>query len=154
MDYKYIEQLIQRYFECQTTLQEEEILKAFFTQEEVPVKLLKYKDLFCYEQTQPQQEGLGEDFDEKIMRMIEEPKVVKAKTIKLSERLRPLFKAAAVVAIILSIGMAAQMPYYDGGQEQKVAALPGDTLKTGPSVAKIDSIQADSLLGSQTIIIK
>ena len=29
MDYKYIEQLLDRYFRAETTLQEEQILKAF-----------------------------------------------------------------------------------------------------------------------------
>ena len=29
MDYKYIEQLLERYWECETTPQEERILKAF-----------------------------------------------------------------------------------------------------------------------------
>jgi len=153
MDYKYIEQLIQRYFECQTTLQEEEILKAFFTQEEVPVRLLKYKDLFCYEQNGQKDDCLGEDFDEKIMKMIQEPQVVKAKTIKLTDRLRPLFKAAAVVAIVLSIGMAAQMPYNET-ETGPVVAENTDTIITGPSVAKIDSIQVDSLLGTNAVIIK
>jgi hypothetical protein len=34
MDYKYIEQLLDRYFEAETPLKEEEILKAFFEQSE------------------------------------------------------------------------------------------------------------------------
>jgi len=36
MDYKYIEQLLERYWRCETSLQEEEILRLFFSQEEVP----------------------------------------------------------------------------------------------------------------------
>ena len=31
MDYKYIEQLLERYWQCETTLQEENILRAFFS---------------------------------------------------------------------------------------------------------------------------
>ena len=31
MDYKNIEQLLERYWECETTPQEERILKAFFS---------------------------------------------------------------------------------------------------------------------------
>ena len=54
MDYKYIEQLMERYWRCETSLQEEEILRTFFSQENVPAELLSYKDLFIYEQDQRQ----------------------------------------------------------------------------------------------------
>ena len=30
MDYKYIEQLLERYWNCETSLEEEQILRAFF----------------------------------------------------------------------------------------------------------------------------
>ena len=43
MDYKYIEQLLERYWRCETSLQEEEILRLFFSQEEVPADLLPLK---------------------------------------------------------------------------------------------------------------
>ena len=77
MDYKYIEQLLERYFQCETTLKEEEILRSFFTQEDVPVWLTKYKTLVSYEAQQ--EEPLGEAFDEKILKLIEEGEPVKAR---------------------------------------------------------------------------
>ena len=40
MDYKYIEQLLERYWQCETSLEEEQILQAFFRQEDIPVHLL------------------------------------------------------------------------------------------------------------------
>ena len=45
MDYKYINQLLERYWRCETSIEEEDILKAFFSQKDVPVELLRYKDL-------------------------------------------------------------------------------------------------------------
>lgn len=112
MDYKYIEQLLERYFQCETTLDEERILRTFFSQKDVPVALLPYRDLFQYEATEIEASHLGEDFDERILAMVEEDQPrVKARVITMERRLRPLFKAAAVVAIIVSIGLAAQMPY-------------------------------------------
>lgn len=115
MDYKYIEQLVERYFACETTLAEEEILQAFFSQEDVPTSLLKYKALFTYEHNEKKETKLGEDFDAKILSMIEEPAtVVKARTITMRQRLMPLFKAAAVVAIILTLGNAAQFSFNSG----------------------------------------
>lgn len=105
MDYKYIEQLIERYFRCETTLQEEQILKAFFTQteDELPQELLQYRSLFMAMQPE---ESLGDDFDERILAMIREPEVVKAKVVSLGERMRPLLRAVAVVAVVLTLGNA------------------------------------------------
>ena len=47
MDYKYISQLLERYWNAETTLEEEEILKAFFRQDNVPADLLRSKALLA-----------------------------------------------------------------------------------------------------------
>lgn len=106
MDYKYIEQLLERYWQCETSLEEECILRSFFQQEEIPASLLRYKSLFVYQQAQ-EDIKLGDDFDAKILAQIEKP-VVKARRLTLTGRLMPLFKAAAVVAIIVSLGNITQ----------------------------------------------
>ena len=110
MDYKYIEQLLERYWEGETTLQEETILRTFFSQpdtQEIPEALRQYGDLFRCELQK--EEPLGEDFDARILEMTGEAPV--AKTVSLKSRLMPLFKAAAIVAIILTLGNAAQAPW-------------------------------------------
>lgn len=109
MDYKYIEQLLERYWKCETTLAEEEILKAFFLQEEIPAELLPYKDLFAYEAS-AKADKLDDDFDAKILAKVKAP-VVEIKHITVMRRLRPLFKAAAIVAILLTLGNAAQQSF-------------------------------------------
>ena len=58
MDYKYIEQLLERYWQCETSLEEESELRSFFSEEEVPAHLLRYKELVCLSRT-VQQEGQG-----------------------------------------------------------------------------------------------
>ena len=62
MDYKDIEQLLERYWQCETSVEEEATLRDFFAKEEVPAHLLRYKNLFVYQQVQ-QEVGLGEDFE-------------------------------------------------------------------------------------------
>ena len=112
MDYKYIEQLLERYWQGETTLQEEASLRAFFSQDDVPASLMKYKSLF---DCGLQEETLGDDFDARILDSIgEDEKEPKAKVVSWSSRLMPLFKAAAVVAILLTIGNAAQAPWNYG----------------------------------------
>lgn len=112
MDYKYIEQLLERYWQGETTLQEEAILRAFFSQDDVPANLMKYKSLF---DCGLQEETLDDDFDARILDSIgEDEKEPKAKVVSWTSRLMPLFKAAAVVAILLTIGNAAQAPWNYG----------------------------------------
>ena len=124
MDYKYIEQLLDKYFECNTTLEEEQILRAFFAQEDVPVHLLPYQEFFTSQSFGKNVESLGENFDQRVLSIIGEEKVnepqhVKARKVSLNKRLRPLYKAAACVAVVLAIGQAAQMPYYKSEAEQQ-----------------------------------
>ena len=136
MDYKYIEQLLERYWNCQTSLEEESILRAFFCQKEIPSQLEKYRGLFIYEGKQ-QTVGLGEDFDEKILNKIGE-KEVKARRNTVMYRLRPLYRAAAAVAIIFTLGMAAQHSFNTNNTEQSDATYNYASYKdtyTDPQVA-------------------
>ena len=107
MDYKYIEQLLERYWEAETSLQEETILRTFFSQPDIPENLRKYQSLFVCEQQK--EDVLGEDFDARILDQIGDAPL--AKTVTLKSRLMPLFKAAAIVAIVLTLGNAAQAPW-------------------------------------------
>lgn len=107
MDYKYIEQLIERYFACETTLQEEQILRSFFSQENVPVNLQQYAEIFRYESSLSH-ECLGDEFDAKMMLLIEKESGMNNKIVSIRSRFAPLFKAAAIIAIVLTIGSAAE----------------------------------------------
>ena len=135
MNYQYIEQLLERYWQCETTVEEEKILRTFFSQKDVPAALLPYKDLFTYEQQEREEAVLGDDFDSRMMELINEPAPVKARTIKLTERLKPLFKAAAVV----QMAFLHEAPNNTG--DIAVIEQPTD----GPAVAKVDSARIDTL---------
>lgn len=132
MDFKYIEQLLERYWQCETSLEEETQLRAFFARNDVPEHLLRYKDLFVYQQLQ-QEEHLGEDFDARVLAKIETP-VVKAKRLTLTARFMPLFKAAAVVAVVLSLGNAMQHSFFADVKEVAAADTIGKQI-SAPSVA-------------------
>lgn len=99
MDYKYIEQLLERYWQCETSLPEEAILREFFLREDVPQGLLQYRDLFLYQHIQ-QKNTPGEDFDRKVLSMVETP-VVKTKKLTIISRFYPLFRAVAMVAVVV-----------------------------------------------------
>ena len=138
MDYKDIEQLLERYWQCETSVEEEATLRDFFAKEEVPAHLLRYKNLFVYQQVQ-QEVGLGEDFDARILAEVE-PTVVKAKRLTLTGRFIPLFKA-----LILSLGNVAQHSF--SGDDGSVLAT--DTIGkqvTAPSVAISNDVKAEQVL--------
>lgn len=132
MDFKYIEQILERYWQCETSLEEEAQLRAFFAGDDVPEHLLRYKDLFVYQQLQ-QEEHLGEDFDARVLAEIEAP-VVKAKRLTLTARFIPLFKAAAVVAVVLSLGNVMQHSFFADVKEVAAADTIGKQI-SAPSVA-------------------
>ena len=144
MDYKYIEQLIESYFNCQTSLQEEQILRSFFSQEDVPGHLAQYADLFRYE-TDAKEEQLGEDFDAKMMECIEKLETAdnaendstdaqKTFTKRIAHfrlrRFAPFFKAAAIVAIALTIGRATEHAIGEHEAEEKNATAVDTYIKT------------------------
>ncbi len=106
MDYKYIEQLLERYWQCTTTAEEEAILRTFFGQAEVPAHLLPYKTLFACQQADKQMR-LGKDFDRKVLKLVEE-ETVDARPLTWNVRLAPFYKAAASVIIIFTVALSAQ----------------------------------------------
>lgn len=111
MKYRYIEDLINRYFEGATTTHEERLLKDFFQQEEVPAQFAKYTALFCELQEQSTI-SLPADFDERLRRHIaaleaaRTPKTLKTRLLSLHQGLRPLYKAVASVTLIITVGVA------------------------------------------------
>lgn len=145
MDYKYIEQLLERYWSGETSLEEESILRAFFSQKDIPADLLPYRDIFVYQAVSKSEEVLGSDFDDKILALIDEPEVVKARTITMRQRFAPMFKAAAVVAILLTLGNAIQVPFNEQQAQPEMNMAEYATPQNGPSVAKVDSAKTDTL---------
>ena len=106
MDYKYIEQLVDCYFEGETTLEEEQILRKFFAQEELPEHLRQWQPLFR-EQYALSEAHLDASFDERILALTGEYHV-KAQPIPLRVRLRPLYRVAAFLAFAIVIGTAVE----------------------------------------------
>ncbi len=146
MDYKYIEQLMERYWNAETSLEEESILRTFFSQENIPAEMEQWKPLFTAEAEAP---TLGDDFDARMLSMIQDEEaaketdeVVNAQEISLTQRLMPLFKAAAVVAIILTLGGALQAPWDNSWNTpvEEYASFKADTVDVA------SPIQAENIL--------
>ena len=132
MDYKYIEQLLERYWACETSLQEEQILRTFFQQQDVPEHLMAYKAIFDVQQEQAGA-TLGEEFDERVLQMIEGD-TVKALPLQGGLRrgafFRPFYQAAGLVALILTIGMAAQQSFKGSEDPQQDQFAQVDSMES------------------------
>lgn len=142
MNAQQIEQLLQRYWDCKTTVEEERQLRQFFNGNDVPQHLMRYKDLFVYEEFM-QEEQLSKDFDERLLKRIELP-VVKAKSISILSRLAPIAKAAAAVAMLLALGNLAERTLLQDYHQMAVNDTIGQQI-TSPSMALGDDAESGEL---------
>lgn len=154
MDYKYIEQLIERYFECNTTVAEERILKAFFSQNDVPAHLQQFADVFLYEEDEAGRDELGEAFDQRVLDRLEregEAPVlhVKIQRLTFADRIRPLYRAAAAVAIVVLIGGSMQRAYVTRVVEPISQFGVGDVEAQGTDDAKYQNTDTPNLFIQQ-----
>lgn len=101
MDYKRIEDLVEKYWACETSIVEEKELRAFFKNEQVPEKLKETALLFQYFELEGSQKKLGADFDQQLLHQLEnnEPK---KKTVVV-HWFTPYAKVAAVVIIVAGL---------------------------------------------------
>ena len=67
MDYNLIRSLLEKYWNCETSLEEEAILRKYFSEEkDIPDDIKTYIPLFQYFRS-GKEVSLGEDFDEKVL---------------------------------------------------------------------------------------
>ncbi len=150
MDYKYIEQLLERYWQCDTTLEEEEILRAFFCQQDVPAELRRYRSLFTYGQEERADAPLGEDFDERMMAIVDAQTPVTAVEISIFSRMWPLLRSAAVVAAIVTFGVLMQLPFTREYASDDLEYTAADAVKTDFEVAYDEICDTFGLTASDT----
>lgn len=142
MDYKYIEQLLERYFDCETSLEEEAILRTFFHQEELPEELAKYRALFADDSFDA---ALSPDFDDKVLNAIsscESAEVHKKSGMTIVRTLAPLVRACAIVAIVIVVGALAQ---FSVGSREQATEVEARALATDDDIMFQVSINDDSL---------
>ncbi len=153
MDFKYIEQLLARYFEAETTTQEEQILREFFAQEDLPQQFRTWQPLFR-SQKALNEAHLTDDFDKRLLERAGEVHV-QARKITMSRRMRPLFKAAAFVAFAIVLGTAVEQvsnTHHETGAPQQTAQTGEDELDaTETTVINVQSANAEEIADTTAI---
>lgn len=95
MDYSKIKILLEKYWNCETTVEEESLLKEYFSGTDIPEDLKEFTPLFQYYKSQ-KAVRVSEEFEERVIREIE------SKEKKGKRRyLHIYYKAAAAVILIL-----------------------------------------------------
>jgi len=100
MDHKVTRQLLDKYFEGKTSLQEEAQLRQTFQAEELPEDLQPFRPLFRYLQEE-QSASLPENFDEQLMAQLDGPSTAGQGILRLLPPQGWLLRAAAVLALVV-----------------------------------------------------
>jgi len=117
MDFDKIEQLLAKYWECETTLEEEQELKKFFNGTQVPPHLKEYVPFFTFLEFEKKTSKLDDVFDKQVIDKIEAlSKPKKGKVVKL---FYDMARVAAVVLVVVTAGYFVKEEYIDKKEEVK-----------------------------------
>lgn len=117
MDYNTIKALLDRYFEGETSLEEESLLRQYFQQEDIPAEWANYQSLFQFFQREGEK-GTSPEFDEKLRNSGNKNAPLKV----ISLRSRRLWRAAAAAVILLAAGLWFIKPL-SPGEDTAVASI-------------------------------
>ena len=95
MDSKKIEELLQKYWDCETSLEEEQQLHAYFRQENVPDQWKETATLFHYFEQQ-KNKGVNPQFDKAILANLKKP------AGRVTNLVQTSLKIAAGVAVLIA----------------------------------------------------
>lgn len=102
MNLQRIEQLIEKYERGETSADEEQQLKAFFLEEDIPIHLRDYKALFLFYDFSKQEELPSSDFDEKVLAAIDDKKIIPILNVN---RRKLYFISSIAAGIIILLGL-------------------------------------------------
>jgi len=105
---EYIEELVEKYYDAQTTIEEEETLREFFTNEDVPAHLLFEKAQFAYYKK-----------EKEISKVINFVAPKNKKSYNKKSKVFNLLNYAAAAVVLISVGWISNEKYQKHLQEQE-----------------------------------
>ena len=138
MNLQEIEKLIRKYENGETSLEEERLLREFFSREGVPVHLNGYCEMFGFFDEEAGR-TISADFDEKFLNEIEKGKVIPI-TRKRGKMTYSLIGIAATVVILIGL-------FFQFGQNNDNQPLINDTYND-PQVAYAQARKALMMVSS------
>lgn len=113
MDSKQIEELLNKYWNCETSLEEEQQLKEYFTDGEVPESLKEVSTLFQYFQDQKNRSLSDPSFDSKVISNLAKPK--RSRVVQLVYNSMRI--AAGVAVLVAAVWFVRSELHKSGSQE-------------------------------------
>jgi hypothetical protein len=96
-----IRDLLEKYYECETTLDEEQILKEYFNGSNIAEDLMLHKPQFVFYSNSLSNDKLADDFNERFIAKIKDDDKLITKIFKLSHK----FAYSAAAVFVVGIGL-------------------------------------------------
>ena len=110
MDSKRIEILLERYWNCVSTQEEEAELRTYFnTATDIPSQLAHATPLFKYFKQEAEGKLLDLSFDDKFFELIEKNEQPKGKVRKLEQSFQNYMKVAAAIVLVIATSFIFRM---------------------------------------------
>ncbi|MCF6352713.1 MAG: hypothetical protein L3J06_06865 [Cyclobacteriaceae bacterium] len=128
MDSKRIDLLIERYWNCVSTQEEEAEIKAFFNNKKaIPAHLENTAPLFQYFSQEAAIKGLDSEFDDTLIEQLKNSSQPKGKFQEIEQAFQNYMKVAAAIALIIATSFVVRMEVWQG--DKPALLLVEDTYK-------------------------
>ncbi|MCB0495954.1 MAG: hypothetical protein KDC79_07445 [Cyclobacteriaceae bacterium] len=147
MDSKRIELLLERYWNCVSTLEEEAELKEYFTTtQEIPEHLKQAAPLFQYFDKEAEVSLNDSSFEEKLLKEVRSHQQPTGKVRRLEQNFQNYMKVAAAIVIVIATSFIFRMEIWKGDKPELL--LAEDTYKN-PEQAYAETKKALMLIASK-----
>jgi len=147
MDSKRIDLLLERYWNCVSTQEEESELKNYFNStSEIPKHLLHVAPLFKYFKQEADIKLTDSIFDDRLFNALQEKEQPKGNIRKLEQSFQNYMKVAAAVVLVIATSFIFRMEIWQGDKPELL--LVEDTFKS-PEEAYAETKRALKLIASK-----
>lgn len=128
MDLKRIELLLERYWNCVSTVEEEAELRQYYNEtKEIPEHLREAAPLFRYFRKESELTLNDPDFEQKVLAKVKAHQQPTAKVRKLEQSFQNYMKVAAAIVIVIATSFIFRMEIWKGDKPELL--LAEDTYK-------------------------
>lgn len=143
MENNHIDELLKKYFEAETSVEEERILKDYFGKAAISDRHRKYEHLFNF--LKQEENVLSGNFDERLLAAMQPEPSGKA---KLRSLYAPLLKIAAIFLLLTSAVFFGYKTWEDKRSEDLLAKSEG---KRGATIIEINDTYDDPELAREQL---